>query len=136
MPFETAFIVLSFLGIIDAGYLAFKHTQKKPLVCPINHNCSQVTESAWSTMFGIRNEYLGVAYYLSLCAGGVASFVLAAYQPPIYLLLFGATVLGVMYSVFLVALQAFVIKNYCFYCMISALLSILLFLNSAKLFFG
>lgn len=136
MPFETSFIVLSFLGMLDVGYLAYKHVQKKPLVCPINHNCSEVTESKWSNMFGVRNEYMGMAYYGSLFVGGVASFLYPTHHVPIYLFLFCATVLGVIYSVFLVSLQAFVIKNYCFYCMISALLSLLLFFNSANLFFG
>lgn len=136
MPFETSFIVLSFLGILDAGYLAYKHVQKKPLVCPINHMCEEVTDSKWANMFGMRNEYMGLAYYLLLFAGGVATILYPAYQPPLYLLLFGTTCLGIIYSAFLVSLQAFVIKNYCFYCMISAFLTLLLFLNSATLFFG
>lgn len=136
MPFETSFIVLSFLGILDVGYLAYKHVQKKPLVCPINHNCAEVTGSKWANMLGMRNEYIGLAYYVFLFAGGVASFLYPLHQPPLYLVLFGTTCLGVIYSIFLVSLQAFVIKNYCFYCMISALLTLLLFLNSTTLFFS
>ena len=136
MPFETSFIVLSFLGILDAGYLAYKHLQKKPLVCPINHNCAEVTDSKWANMFGLRNEYMGLAYYIVLFCIGVAAGIYSAYQQPLYLVLFGTTVLGMIYSAFLVSLQAFVIKNYCFYCMISALLTLLLFLDSAVLFFG
>ncbi|MDP2630366.1 MAG: vitamin K epoxide reductase family protein [Candidatus Uhrbacteria bacterium] len=136
MPLQTPYIVLSFLGILDAGYLAYKHLQKKPLVCPINHMCEEVTDSKWANMFGIRNEYMGLTYYIALFAGGIATILYPSYKPLLHLLLFGASVLGVIYSLFLVSLQAFFINNYCFYCMISALLTFLIFLNSAALFFG
>jgi len=136
MPFQTVFIVLSFLGIIDAGYLAYNHIQKKPLICPINAHCSAVTESKWSHMFGVRNEFLGVVYYVGLFGGILGTFLFPSVRPLLFLALVFGTTLGFLFSVFLVFLQAAVIKNYCFYCMISALISFLLFLDSLTLYFS
>ena len=52
----------------------------------------------------------------------------------------GSSVYGVitfgalLFSIFLVYLQKYVIKEYCFYCLISALVSLLIFLNVLMLF--
>lgn len=133
MTFETIFFVLSILGIADAGYIAYKHTRKQPLMCPIGDNCSVVTESRWSHMFGVRTEVLGLLYYATLFLGGLSMFLMPDYRREIILFFVWATGAGVLFSVFLVSLQAFVIRTYCFYCLMSALISILLLLTSLRL---
>ncbi len=135
MPFVTTFLVLSVLGVIDAGYLFWKHREHKPLVCPLDHDCSAVTESSWATMLGVRNETLGLLYYLTLFALVLALILApdsaAAWNAPLLLRL--GTGAGLLFSLFLVYLQKYVIKNYCFYCLISAGITFLLFLNSFAL---
>ncbi len=134
MPFVATFIVLTVSGILDAGYLFLEHKKQKPLVCPLDHDCSVVTESKWSTIFfGIRNELLGLLFYVGIFLGIMATLFVPQYAPLIYSLLFWGTLIGFLFSLFLVYLQFFVIKNYCFYCMISAGLTLLLFINSLAL---
>ncbi|HEY4475194.1 MAG TPA: vitamin K epoxide reductase family protein [Candidatus Paceibacterota bacterium] len=133
MPFTATFIVLSLAGLVNAGYLSYKHFQKKLLVCPINHDCNAVVESKWGHMFGVRNEILGILYYLAMFAG-ILIFIL---KPNLILdisnYIFIGTAIGLIFSAFLTYLQKFVIKEYCFYCLISALISLLLFINSLAL---
>jgi uncharacterized membrane protein len=136
MSFVAAFIVLSFLGVIDTGYLFYQHYQKKPLVCPLDHPCEIVTESRWSTILGVRNETLGLIFYVGLFSTIVASVIWPGVASTLYLLLLTGTGGGFLYSLFLVYLQSFVIKNYCLYCLISAALALLLFLNNLVLVFG
>jgi len=133
MPFTATFIVLAFAGLVNASYLTYKHFQKKPLVCPINHDCNAVVESKWGHMFGVRNEILGLLFYAGMLLGGVvnAAVPLAIPRLSLYLLI-GASV-GLAFSVFLTLLQKFVVRNYCFYCLISALISLLIFINSLAL---
>jgi len=121
MPFLATFVVLAIAGIVNAGYLVYKRREEKPLVCPINHDCGAVTESRWSNTLGIRNETLGLLLYI---------FCLLLAWRGNYALLFLVTGVGLLYSIFLVWLQIYVIKNYCFYCLISALIVLLLFLNA------
>lgn len=133
MTFETLFIVLSVLGIADAGYLTYKHTRKQPLLCPIGDDCSVVTESKWSHLFGVRTEVLGLLYYSALLIAIIGVFSTSSLNGGVIALLPWATGVGGAFSLFLVSLQAFVIKKYCFYCLLSALISFLLFLTSIRL---
>lgn len=133
LPFIVTFIVLSLGGAINAGYLFYQHRKRKPLVCPMNHDCSVVTESKWSHVFGVRNEVLGFLFYCVLLAGIFMSVFMPELIRPMPFFLFLATSAGLLFSLFLIFLQKFVIKDYCFYCLISAIISLFLFLNSLAL---
>lgn len=133
MVFETLFIVLSILGIADAGYLTYKHTRKQPLICPIGDDCTVVTESRWSHLFGVRTEVLGLLYYSALLIAILGIFSTPSLNGQLLALLPWVTGVGGAFSLFLISLQAFVIKKYCFYCLLSALISFLLFLTSIRL---
>ena len=146
-PFIATFIVLCFLGILDSGYLVWKHRKNShtPLVCPLDHDCSKVTESKWSRILGIRNELLGMIFYFTVgmlllfrvfevssvtpFLYGVIDFLLYQFAPLLILLTAG----GTLFSLFLLYIQVRIIKDYCFYCLISALINVLLFLNSLAL---
>ena len=128
------FIVLSTLGIVNASYLIFQSMKKKPLVCPIEgHDCNVVVQSKWNKTFGIKNEYLGFLFYLSMLLGIIYIVFSPAIKNTIFQLMFYAEIGAVLFSAFLVYLQAKIIKEYCFYCLISALITLLLFLNTVLL---
>ena len=131
MTFVTTFIILAVFGLIDAAYLYYEHRQEnKSLVCPMDHDCSVVTESKWSTIFGVRNELLGLIFYLGVLLLALSPLVLNVNPEPVKNLLMLATAGGLLFSVFLTAVQIVSIKDYCFYCLISAAITILLFINS------
>ncbi len=125
----ASFIALSIGGIAVSSYLMYHHRKKQPLVCPMNHDCSVVTNSKWSRIFFLRNETLGLLFYLSLAVGSLLAFFQWQAQLLVMLLQI-ATGTGLLFSLFLVYVQAKIIKDYCFYCMISAILTVLLFINS------
>src|SRR3989344_6099843 len=135
-PYLTTFIILAVFGCIDAGYLSWTHLKRKTLICPLRSDCTDVTESRWSSMFGIRNDYLGFLYYFSILAVAVASIFLPESAERLFRLALIMTIGGAIFSVFLVSLQIFLIKQYCLYCTISFLLSVLLLLNSIMLVTG
>jgi len=133
-PFIATFIVLCFLGILDSGYLVWKHRKNShtPLVCPLDHDCSKVTESKWSTIFWVRNEILGLLFYVSMLVAGLIIFFkpeFSLFSFPLLLLIKIAAGIGLMFSLFLLLVQIYKIKDYCFYCMLSALITLLLFVN-------
>lgn len=125
-------IVLAFLGIVNASYLLYAHRKPAALVCPLDHDCSVVTESRWSRVLGVRNEVLGILFYLGVLSLFIASIVLPGTRL-ITTLILAATAGGALYSAALIGIQAFVIKDYCFYCIISALLSVLLLIDALLL---
>lgn len=133
--FTASFITLAIVGIADAGYLVWKHYRHKasPLVCPLDHDCSKVTESRWSHIFGVRNEVLGLLFYISMLAAGLLTFLKPEFSPlsfPLLLLMKIAAGGGLVFSLFLIWVQIYKIKDYCFYCILSALITLLLLVNS------
>ncbi len=130
MSFVATFIVLSLLGIATTLRLIWQHKKKKeqPLVCPLNHDCSVVTESRWSHIFYVRNEVLGLLFYVVMLLAALG-IVLSWYEEVLHLFIRIATILSALFSVFLIYVQAKIIKDYCFYCLISALLTLLLLVN-------
>ncbi len=132
MHFTASFIVLSVLGLIDSGYLYWKHKTEQPLICPVNHDCSKVTESRWSRIFIVRTEILGMLYYGFLLGSALAA---TFFYPWMFKIILFATTAGLLFSIFFMYLQKYVIKEYCFYCILSAIISLLLFLNSILLVF-
>ena len=129
------FIVLSIMGIFNSSYLIWAHHKKKPLVCPLDHDCSVVTESRWSSVFFVRNEILGLLFFAALLAGILASIFISSLDAQIFLMLLAMASSGLLFSIFLVFIQFYAIKDYCFYCIASALITLLIFLNSLLLYF-
>jgi uncharacterized membrane protein len=121
------FIILCLIGIADASYLIYKHYKKKPLTCPVNDDCTVVTESKWSSIFGIRTEVLGLLYYVGMLA---AVIVLTNYLSEFVFLIQIGTGLGLLFSLFLTYIQFFKLKHFCFYCLSSGIVSLLLFVAS------
>jgi len=131
MIFIRTFLVLAIFGMANAGYLYYEHRKKNAtLVCPFDHDCTVVTESKWSTVFGVRNELLGLIFFA--LAFGLALSPLALQIDPglVKKLLILVSLSGAGFSVFLIGLQIWAIRDYCFYCVISAILTILLCVNS------
>jgi len=134
-PALASLLALSLLGSVNAGYLIYKHYHKKPLVCPINHNCSVVTESKWSHIFFVKNEILGFLFFVGFFLLGLISVYATLYQQAFLFFLFViGSAIGVLFSLFLIGIQIFAIKDYCFYCIISAIITLLVFVNSVVLY--
>jgi len=131
----ASFIALSVGGILNAGFLVWKHQQKKtaPLVCPLNHDCSKVTESKWSAIFYFRNDTLGLLFFIGMLSMIMAAWFLPEQASLLHLLIIIGAGGAVLFSLFLLGVQKFILKDYCFYCLISAVITILLLVNGVFL---
>lgn len=121
-----AFMVVSFSGFMDALYLSIQHFRGLPIICTILEGCNKVASSIYAEILNIPVAYIGVAYYLLIFL--MALWFLASKSRNIFHLMSGFTIVGFLASIWFVYLQVFVIKAICFYCMISALTSTLLFI--------
>lgn len=119
------FLFLSALGFMDASFLTIKHYNRDPFSCPIFGGCEEVTTSAYSEIFGIPVALFGMLFYVSI-------FVLSLYSllkddERALLLASAFTAFGVLSSAYLVYIMFFVLNAICFYCLISAITTTLLF---------
>jgi len=136
MFYIITFFILAFCGLGISWYLVYKHflSTKKPMVCPITHDCSKVTESRWNSIFfGIRNDVLGLGFYVALIVFNAAVYVYPEYTATVFSFNVLAEIGAALFSLFLVGIQMFVLKEYCFWCLSLSVVNFLLLANSIVL---
>ena len=121
-------LLLAVLGMIDALYIYHKNNLSVPMSCPLHSDCNVVLKSKWSKFLGVKNEIWGFLFYLFIfCVSVFYIFNLFSFVNfNLFILL--AVAFGFIYSVFLTGVQIFKIKEYCFYCILSAGINLLMFL--------
>lgn len=120
------FATVSFIGFLDATYLTALHYLNVIPPCIVTSGCETVLTSEYNTLFGIiPNALLGSLYYLTLFILAIISLEFA--QRRALALTALLTPIGFLMSAYFVYLQLFVLKAICFYCMVSAAASMILF---------
>ena len=121
-------IALILIGIYDAGYLTVEHSRGIIPPCSMNDifsDCGRVLRSEYAVLFGIPLALLGLLHYVTLLAVTLLTFRFQKVWSKYWLLI--QTTGGLLFSLYLVFLQLAVIHAICPYCMLSALVSTLLF---------
>lgn len=121
-----SFIIISFLGFLDASYLTIAHYTGLALRCSVFTGCEQVTTSPYSVIFGVPLALLGMFYYLTMLL--LTFFYFDSKKESLPKLIAWLSCAGFLATIWFVYLQLFVIKAICEYCMISATTSTLLFI--------
>lgn len=128
---RMAIAVLALLGLLVAGYLTLFHLGYLGAIqCSIG-GCLTVQASRFAYFLGYPVAAWGVGAYLAILA-----VALAGVQPRlagarwVALALFGLSAVGVVFSAYLTYLEAFVIRAWCQWCVVSAVLITLIFLCS------
>lgn len=112
--------LLALLGIADALYLTIEHVTGQSVRCTIISGCSAVLSSPYAVVAGIPLAAVGGAAYFTLFS--LAILAIFGYHIAGKLLL---PLVGAMFLVtlWLIYLQAFVIREFCQYCLLSALIT-------------
>ncbi len=129
-------IVLIFIGIYDAGYLTIEHYRDTIPPCSLHNifaDCGRVLRSQYAVIFGVPLALLGLVHYVTLLGFTLIAFRFQKWWSKYWLLI--QTAGGLLFSIYLVYLQLFVIRAICPYCMLSAVVSTLLFILIQILFF-
>jgi uncharacterized membrane protein len=127
----TAMIALSLIGAADALYLTIHHLTGQSVRCSVTGGCSQVLGSSYAKLAGIPTAAFGVAAYfatfslatLAVFGYGWARKLLLAVTAPMFVV-----------TLWLLYLQAFVLRAFCQYCLLSAVLTIALTAISWRLY--
>jgi uncharacterized membrane protein len=123
-------IVLAFIGLSICGYIHNSKANAKPLVCPLGADCTAVLESRFSKILGVDVQVWGALYYTFI----ILAYSLLLVAPELislpsvgYTMLF-VTLGAFLFSLYLTAVQGFVIREWCTWCLSSALISVLIFI--------
>lgn len=132
-PFVYIFGILSLLGLFDALLLTAEHYISLTLPCSFSGGCERVLTSQYSTILGQPISLLGVVFY------GVVLFLaihsLSNSEPMPKRFLVGWGLIGFLSSLVLTGIQAFIIRAWCQYCLLSALTSTVIFIVALVYYF-
>lgn len=118
-------IILSLIGFTDAAFLLAKRLSGAPIPCFITTGCDEVSKSPYSVMFGVPLSAWGVIFYLG--TGFLALLYMDTKNALAGALVPLATLFGFLSSCYFIYVQKFLIGAFCIYCILSALVSVILF---------
>ena len=119
----AAAALLSLLGLTDAIYLTVEHVTGQSVRCTIVAGCSEVLSSSYAVVAGIPLAMIGAAAYFTV----FSLATLAAFGYRVAGTLLTALIVAMfLVSLWLIYLQAFVIRAFCQFCLLSAAVTFLL----------
>ncbi len=115
--------LVSLIGLADAIYLTVEHLSGRSVRCTIVSGCSEVLSSSYATVGSVPLAMIGAAAYFTVFS--LAVLAAYSYKSTVKLL---TVVVGLMFitTLWLLYLQAFVIKHFCQFCLLSALVTFIL----------
>lgn len=117
--------ILSLIGLAISAFLFYEYTFAGSVMCPLGQGCDIVRASPYSYIFGIPLPFPGLLFYLVMAVLAVVG----SHELPVKIvkkLQFLIALSGVVFGVYLTYLEAFVIKAYCFWCVLSFTISVII----------
>jgi uncharacterized membrane protein len=109
--------LVSLVGLTDAIYLTVQHITGASLRCTIVSGCSEVLSSPYAQVGPVPLASIGAAAYFTVFS--LAILIAFGYR---FAIPFIKIILALMFltTLWLLYLQAFVIRHFCQYCLLSA----------------
>lgn len=122
-------LFFSLAGFWVSWYIYRKKKKNQPLVCLIGKDCNQVVWSKYNAMFGIPNEVVGMVYYSATAAGALflGNGVFVFFGIPVWSALVIAGGVATSSSIILLFIQAFILRRWCDYCIVSTIITVAIF---------
>jgi uncharacterized membrane protein len=116
-----ALIILSIVGLIDSLYLYYVRITASPILCfQGSTGCETVAKSQFATLYGIPNGLIGALGYAAIFGLLIIFKIWPKFRNSVRYFLFGFSLLGFLYSIYLTSISLFVLKAECPFCLLSA----------------
>ncbi len=130
---RAAILILGIGGFMVAKYIRKHKKTGSLLICPIKFDCNTVVNSDYSKFFGVPVEILGMAYYGLVIISYLLSLIYFYFLPglPSNILIVSMITLSAIaffFSIYLIGVQVFILKKGCSWCLVSAAISISIFI--------
>jgi uncharacterized membrane protein len=111
---------VSLIGLADSIYLTVEHLSGRSVRCTIVSGCSEVLSSSYATVRGVPLAAIGaIAYFTVFSLATLAAFGYRGLGKALILIVSGMF----LTTLWLLYLQAFVIRHFCQFCLLSALVT-------------
>jgi uncharacterized membrane protein len=124
------FIALTIIGLLVSIYMTIYKFMPDDRMCMGSHGCPIVNASDYSEVNGIPVAALGVVGYAAILAAVVFERKIGFLQQNGSLALFGLSLTGFLFTLYLIYVEAVLIKAYCPFCIASQSAMTFIFLLS------
>lgn len=115
--------VVALIGLADSIYLTVEHVSGRSVLCTIVSGCSEVLSSPYATVRGVPLALIGAIAYFTVFSLATLGAFGYKWTGKLLAILVGVMVLTTLWLLYL---QAFVIGHFCQFCLLSALVTIIL----------
>lgn len=119
--------ILSIFGICVAAYVAYTWLTGSPIVC-ISGGCETVRKNELAWPFGIPFPIFGLIGYAFIALMSFLKTICIKCEEKLGKFIFGFTCFGVGLVSYFTFLEAFVIRGFCMWCVISTINMYILFI--------
>lgn len=124
-------LLLSILGFLNAYFLHYQYqqylTSGKQMFCLMGGKCADVVSSKFGQTLGIKNELIGMTYYVLLSAYSLGSIFVPQLGEDLGLWAKIVVILATVFSLYLLYAQTFILRQFCSWCLIAISINILIF---------
>jgi uncharacterized membrane protein len=122
--------LIAAIGFLDALYLSWVKVAHTELFCGGSSNCSTVNSSRYAEIYGIPIAFLGLGAFIVILVLIWLEERNDSWKALFPLVIFGMSLIGTLYSIYLTYIEIAVIKAICPYCVISAVMMLFLLVVS------
>ena len=133
-------VIFTFLGILDAGYITYEKLNGIVPPCNPYFKCGDVLNSSWASVGPIPLSALGVLFYSLFFVMSVLYYFgkkevqLFNFNMRIETFLALQGIFGAAFSLYLLFIMGVILKAWCLYCLLSAMICIILFMVSSTVY--
>jgi len=128
---KLVLIFLAFAGFFLASFIRHKKAKHEKMVCPLDANCDTVIYSRFSNFLGMPVEWMGIGYYTLVAFAYAVIIIMPSFGTPGVMFAFIViTTMAMLFSIYLVAIQVFALRQWCSWCLGSAAISFCIFVIS------
>lgn len=124
-------LILAILGLVNALYLHYQYRQYlnsgKKMFCLIGGGCGEIVSSKYGQTLGVKNELMGMIYYILLIIYSVGNLLLPQIESTFLIWVKLAAILATIFSLYLLFIQAFMLRKFCSWCVIATTINLLIF---------
>lgn len=154
--FTLLVIGVSMIGIADSGYVTYEEFSGKIPVCGAGFDCGTVLQSKWAKIGPVPVSAFGLVFYASIFSLGILEYLAVPFPNKLFQKKFAfmqklpkigfffneitwqkkaflLSIAGMLFTIYLVFIMAFVLNAWCLFCLISAASTTTIFISQSIL---
>jgi uncharacterized membrane protein len=130
MMLRKILIALAVIGLADSLYLTWIKVMEDG-ICQVSSGCEVVNTSPFASIAGIPIAAIGAGAYITMLLVLLLEPRLELFEVNSPTIVFGLSLIGVLYSAYLTYLEIYVIRAICPFCVVSAVVLVAMLIVSA-----